>query len=314
MIDIRPLRPDDLEWVPPLADAAFSRAMEALDGRPRTPPLFPPHQFQYRLAVDPEGCFAAEDDKRPAGVLFSVVRGTLAWVGPIAVAPDLDNRGIGQRLLRACLDGWARRGVRLGGLETFPASGKHLHLYSKYGFRPGWTGIGMRREWNTGGDDRTRDNAPHSPAAAPSVTWPDGVSTAGDLPSLDFVYPSLDLSAEVAATRREEIGEVLITEGGVALCHVRSTFHPRPGNAFVPFAAARDAEGFDRLVRAAEYLAVRAGRHALSVRLSGSCWDAYRYLAARGYRVMGAMLRMKRGEQLEYDHAGLFYCDNWLRV
>ncbi|HLW46262.1 MAG TPA: hypothetical protein VKW09_00640 [bacterium] len=105
---------------------------------------------------------------------------------------------------------------------------------------------------------------------------------------------------------------MLITHGGCALCHVRSTFHPRPGNAFVPFAAATGEAACGRLVRAAECLAVRSGCHAVSVRLPGTCWNAYRYLAACGYRNMGAMLRMKRGEGLEYDHAGLFYCDNWL--
>jgi hypothetical protein len=48
------------------------------------------------------------------------------------------------------------------------------------------------------------------------------------------------------------------------------------------------------------------------VRLPGSCWNAYRHLVARGYRDMGAMLRMKRGKRLDYDHMELFYCDNWL--
>jgi hypothetical protein len=66
------------------------------------------------------------------------------------------------------------------------------------------------------------------------------------------------------------------------------------------------------LLRAAECLAARAGCHAVSLRLPGSCWRAYRHLADRGYRDMGAMLRMKRGERPDYDHADLYYCDNWL--
>ena len=313
MIEIRALRSDDLEWARALADAAFCRIQETLYGRPRTPPVFPPHQFAYRLAVDPVGCLAAVDGAQPVGVLFSVVRGTLAWVGPIAVAPDLDNRGVGQRLLAACLEGWTRRGVRLGGLETFPGSAKHLYLYAKYGFRPGWTGLGLRKEWApAGGGEAARDRLGEGVAVVPPEAWPNGVSTANDPPSLDFVYPGLDLSTDIEATRRQEIGEVLTTDGGCALCHVRSTFHARPGNTFLPFVAARDAAAFDRLLTAAEYLAARAGCHAVSVRLPGSCWNAYRHLTARGYRDMGAMLRMKRGERLDYDRAELFYCDNWL--
>jgi GNAT superfamily N-acetyltransferase len=307
MTDIRPLRSDDLGWVPPLANAAFCRIQEILYGRPRTPPVFPPHQFPYRLAVDPEGCFAAVDGGRPVGVLFSVARGPLAWVGPIAVAPDADNRGIGQALVGVCLDAWTRRSVQLAGLETFATSPKHLHLYAKFGFRPGWTGVSMRKEWPPAPPE-TSGRA----AAVSAPDWPDGVSTTDDPPPLDFVYPGLDLRAEIETTRRQELGELLVTDGGCALCHVRSTFHPRPGSTFVPFASARDAAAFDRLLRAAECLAARAGCHALSLRLPGSCWDAYRHLAARGYRDMGAMVRMKRGERLDYDHAGLFYCDNWL--
>jgi hypothetical protein len=105
---------------------------------------------------------------------------------------------------------------------------------------------------------------------------------------------------------------MLVTDGGCALCHTRSTFHARPGSAFVPFVAARDDAAFDRLLRAAERLAADAGCRAVSVRLPGSCWRAYRALAARGYRDMGAMVRMKRGERPDYDHADLLYCDNWL--
>lgn len=310
MTEVRPLTAADLDWVPALTDAAFCRISEALYGRPRTPPLFPPHQFSYRLAVDPDGCFAAFDGERPVGALFSVARGPLAWVGPIAVAPDAENRGIGQALMAACLESWARRGVRLAGLETFPSSPKHLHLYAKAGFRPGWTGLGVRKEWSPPPATPAAPAVAASPPAA--VRWPDGVAISGDPPPLDFVYPGLDLRAEAETTRRQEIGELLVTDGGCALCHVRSTFHPRPGHAFVPFLAARDAAAFDRLLRAAESLAARAGCHAVSLRLPGSCWRAYRHLADRGYRDMGAMLRMKRGERPDYDHADLYYCDNWL--
>jgi GNAT superfamily N-acetyltransferase len=261
--------------------------------------MFPAHMFPYRLAVDPDGCYAAFDGGRPVGVLFSVARGPLAWVGPIAVAPDAEGRGVGQALTAACLESWAGRGVRLGGLETFPSSPKHLHLYAKLGFRPGWTGVGMRKEWEAGND-------------VTKAAWPEGVAISGDPPSLDFVYPGLDLRAEAETTRRQEIGELLVTDGGCALCHVRSTFHPRPGSTFVPFLAARDAGAFDRLLQGVEYCAAQAGCRAVSLRLPGSCWRAYRRLADRGYRDTGAMLRMKRGERPDYDHAELFYCDNWL--
>jgi hypothetical protein len=35
-------------------------------------------------------------------------------------------------------------------------------------------------------------------------------------------------------------------------------------------------------------------------------------LTARGYRAGGAMVRMKRGENTDYDRTATYYCDNWL--
>ena len=35
-------------------------------------------------------------------------------------------------------------------------------------------------------------------------------------------------------------------------------------------------------------------------------------LTARGYRAGGAMIRMKCGENPDYDRTGTYYCDNWL--
>jgi len=54
-----------------------------------------------------------------------------------------------------------------------------------------------------------------------------------------------------------------------------------------------------------------AGKKAIAMRLSGSCWGALQALVGRGYRAGSAMLRMKAGENLDYDR-GAWYCDDWL--
>ncbi len=47
-------------------------------------------------------------------------------------------------------------------------------------------------------------------------------------------------------------------------------------------------------------------------RIPGSCWATYCRLRERGYRLGTAMVRLKMGENVDYDRPDLYYCDNWL--
>lgn len=72
-----------------------------------------------------------------------------------------------------------------------------------------------------------------------------------------------------------------------------------------------DRAGFDGLLDAAEDAARAAGKRTITTRIPGSCWSAYRALTERGYRASTAMLRMKAGENLDYDSEA-WYCDDRL--
>lgn len=292
-MDLRPMTAADLEGVGALLDDAFIAIIESLSGRSVGRPMFEVGELAQRLECHPDGCFVTVSKGRLSGALFSLVRGSLAWFGPVGVAPDSQRQGVGQRLVAQCLDHFRSRGARLIGLETFATSPYHLHLYSKFGFQPGWTGIEMRR---------SLDGV--KPAA--------GIAgNGGDPESLDYLLPGLDVSAEAAVIRRRGSGKVLVAGDGIALLHLRDGLHTRGSNAFVAFLAAPDEASFENLLRAAEAESAAAGRSHLGIRLAGSSWKAFSKLTDLGYRPGPAMLRMKLGSDLDFDRDA-WYCDDWL--
>jgi ribosomal protein S18 acetylase RimI-like enzyme len=295
---IRPMTGADLAAVAAVTNTAFG----TLRGDPDSQ-RFPELLFQTRLASDPDGCFVSArpgDPGQLTGALFSVSRGGLGWFGPLAVHPGAQRGGVGQELTAACLESWRARGVRLMGLETFGDSPFHIHLYSKLGFRPAWTGVSFSRPLG-----ETAMPPDVQAAALP------GDGPAGDIPDLSYLYPGLDVSAEAAATLSCAAGMVLTTGDGVAICHLKQTFQG-PQTGYLPFLAARSRESFEALLAAAEHLSREAGCTSFFTRTSGSSWATMDALTARGYRSGGAMIRMKRGEHADYDRTETYYCDNWL--
>lgn len=292
------MREEDLDEVAELADGAFVGVIERLTGSRPGRPFFPRPGLGLRLAAGPAGCLVASEGGRLTGALFSVRRGTLAWLGPVAVAESEQGRGTGQALVAELVRGWSGSGVRLMGLETFGQSPGHVHLYSKLGFRPGWTGVHVRRRL-----------AP-SPAAEPPST-PPLQHPRLPLPDLGFLYPGFDPAAEIRATLERGAGRVFASDQGLALLHLRDALHVTPAEAFVPLLAATGRSAFLSLVEACEDAARAAGRESLAMRLPGSAVSAFEALLERGYRPGGTMLRMKAGEGLDYDRDA-WYCDDWL--
>ena len=274
------------------ANAAFG----ALFGVPAdAPPVFSELLFQSRFEADAAGCFVAVADGEPSrviGSLLSVARGPLAWFGPLAVEPPAQQGGVGAALVEACLESWRAREVRTMGLETIADSSHHVRFYSRFGFRPSWTGVAFE-------------------SALGGTAMPSGVELGGANPPLDFLYPGLDVRAEVAATTILGCGKVFTAADGLAICHTEPTFQ-RPGVGFVPFLAAASRDTFDRLIAACEHLCHGRGLSSMLVRVPGSSWGTMVALRERGYRAGAVMVRMKTGALLDYDRAGLLYLDNWL--
>jgi predicted N-acetyltransferase YhbS len=290
---IRAMTADDLPAVSSVTSAAFGALPAQASGEAPAEQIVPAPFFGARFTADPGGCFVAvreQDPGRVAGALISLARGTLGWFGPLAVHPDAQRSGIGGKLVAACLDSWRRRGVRLMGLETFRDSPFHVRFYRKMGFRPSCSGIGYRVQ------------------LARASMMPAGVRIEGRVPDLSFLYPGLDVSGEAAATARCGTGHVLTTGDGIAIVHLEST----AGMGLVPFLAAATRDSFERLLGAAEHLSRERGKTSLLTRASSSSWTTMDMLKVRGYQAEGLMMRMKAGENPDYDHTSSYYLDNWL--
>ena len=98
------------------ADVTFADSLRVHAGWNQTPA-----DWERLLAMEPDGCFIAEWNGVPAGTATTTVYGKeLAWIGMVLVHPDLRRRGIGQALLKGCIDHLHGRGVRCIKLDATP--------------------------------------------------------------------------------------------------------------------------------------------------------------------------------------------------
>jgi GNAT superfamily N-acetyltransferase len=120
---LRPLSPDDLCAADQLrADLGWNQTI--LD-------------WQRLLTLSPEGGIVAEQKGRIVGTCTTVTYGNaLAWIGMMMVHPASRGQGIGDALLRRCVDHLRRRGVRCIKLDATPMG---QPLYGGIGFVPEWT-------------------------------------------------------------------------------------------------------------------------------------------------------------------------------
>jgi GNAT superfamily N-acetyltransferase len=91
-----------------------------------------PVDWERFLQFQPEGCFLARCDGRPAGTATTIAYEKLfGWVGMVLVHPDMRRRGLGTALLMAGIEYLEREGVAAVKLDATPM-GKQL--YDTIGF------------------------------------------------------------------------------------------------------------------------------------------------------------------------------------
>ena len=83
------------------------------------------------LALEPTGCFVAEDDGEACGTATTCVFGSVAWIAMVLVAESRRGKGIGTALMRHALEYLDGRGVPSVRLDATPAG---RPLYERLGF------------------------------------------------------------------------------------------------------------------------------------------------------------------------------------
>ena len=132
---VRPLEERDVERAGDVNFVAFHDVALRHGLRPIvTTPAEARSYLRHLLAFDPLGGLVAEQDGDIVGMAWVHPRGPVATIGPVAVDPRLQGRGIGRRLVESCIERAGPRApqVRLVH-ESFNATS--LALYLRTGFR-----------------------------------------------------------------------------------------------------------------------------------------------------------------------------------
>lgn len=114
------------------ADLEFADAVRGLAGWNQLP-----GDWLRLLRHDPDGCFIAESNGEPAGTATTTTYSNdLAWIGMVIVHPDMRRRGIGNALLKHCIQHLQQNGARCIKLDATPL-GKPV--YDQLGFKDEWS-------------------------------------------------------------------------------------------------------------------------------------------------------------------------------
>ncbi|MFE7844462.1 GNAT family N-acetyltransferase [Microbacterium sp. NPDC057407] len=132
-IEIRPITPDDAGEALTLQRAAF--VQEALIyNSVQMPPLTQSLDELRAELVENLGC-VARDAGRMVGAVRAQRDGELLLIGRLAIAPDVQGRGIGSMLLEAVENRGREAGCREAELFTGSLSEANIRLYERTGYR-----------------------------------------------------------------------------------------------------------------------------------------------------------------------------------
>jgi GNAT superfamily N-acetyltransferase len=310
--DIRPLIKDDL----PAARRILRTAFGTFLGAPDPENFWADLDYVYgRFAAEHVASFAAEIDGELVGSNFVTRWGSVGFFGPITVRPNRQAQGIGKDLVEAVslqLDIW---GTRHAGLFTFPQSAMHLALYQKFGFYARFLTAIMAAP------ARSLGNAgPWSRYSELAATERDA-EEASCRELTEEIYEGLDLSAEIRTVAARGLGDtILMWEtasrlAGFAICHWGPASEAGAGCCFVKFGAVRPGPGaerrFTRLLDACGELATAAGMEKVLTGVNLAREEAYRQMAARGFRTEISGVTMHRPNEPGYSRPGVYVLDDW---
>jgi len=125
-ISLRPIGPADFGAIAAVIMRAFL---------PHEPRFSLPSVHFLRMAAEdcPQASWVVEQAGRMVGVVFGHTVGRTGWLGPLAVSPNLQNKGMGKILCGACLHGLRQSGCTVVGLDS-RAEPALVQFYQRSGF------------------------------------------------------------------------------------------------------------------------------------------------------------------------------------
>jgi len=115
-----------------------------------------PADFARLLSFEPQGCFIAEENRHPVGMICTTCQGaSYAFISSLIVSPEARGRKLGEALMAYGLAYLKSRSVETIELDgVFPA----LSMYRRFGFRDRYLSLRFRRPSSHGA--KTRANKP----------------------------------------------------------------------------------------------------------------------------------------------------------
>ncbi len=274
----------------------------------RVPPLNPAI-WRFAIAAAGDGALHWRDAQGHLAA-FNIVHtlGHEGWMGPLAVRPDCQGRGLGRRIVQAGVDLLKANGCRVIGLETMPRTVDNIGFYSGMGFRPAHLTVSVTRETQvTAG----------VPGELASRLGPPGAWIERLRALVAEVMPGLEVSREAGLTLEHGLGDVtVVREGdrwdGAALWHTAPLAIGRPADELrVLKLVARDRGAFRSVVQALVAEAAARGLGRVAVRCQTGFREAYGDLMEMGFRVHWTDLRMVLADRPEVAPRTGVVFSNW---
>jgi GNAT superfamily N-acetyltransferase len=254
----------------------------------------------WRYAIEGAGAGAALwRTDRGAIAAFNIAHrsGVEGWMGPLAVMPELQSRGVGRTIVAFGMDHLRALGCRVIGLETMPRTMDNIGFYSQLGFVPGPLTITVTV------DAATTDSPITLLGRLPMLERDDAILECAALTA--SLREGYDFTHEIRITDALSIGEtVLVRRGGqvaaYAICHSAPLVEGRARDEVrvLKLVAATDADASLLVTHLKEY-ARRCGTRRVALRVQGDASRLYAMLMARGARVRWTDLRMTLAEYSE---------------
>jgi GNAT superfamily N-acetyltransferase len=299
----------------PEAERILRLAFGTFLGVPNPETFWSDRDYVYGRQRSPHvASFGATLNGKFVGSNFVTHWGSVGFLGPITVHPDLHESGIGRALLDKAMTQFDAWGTRHVGLFTFAHSAKHVALYQKYGFWARFLTAIMSapvvsRRGSTGWSRfSTLNEAERAEALRSCRAVADGL------------YAGLDLTEEIRATDSQRTGDTILVEdaGGIAafaVCHYGPRSEAGAGCCFIKFGAVCDGrsaeQNYLRLLDACEALAVAVDMPNLLAGSNMARHEAYRHLVERGFRTEIQGVAMHKGNDSGYCRPGAYIIDDW---
>lgn len=261
---------------------------------------------------------ASRDQGKLIGVNVATRWGSFAFFGPLTVLPEYWNCGVAQKLLAATMKVFDKWGVRQSGLFTFSNSPKHVGLYQRFGYWPGYLTALMRYAPQPRlAIRRKHDGEPILLSALNRSNREMAIRACARL--TNRIETGLDLSDEIRVVLAHQIGEAVLVYGRKVLDAFAICMHG-PGSeggaktCYVKFAAARGGSGggdrFERLLDAIESIALEREAE-VEAGVSLACKAAFRRMRSRGYKAMTLGVAMQKPHSHGFNRPGSYVVSDW---